>query len=119
MKRFYAASLLKAALKPDAVVVCGMGATSWAWREQKAPQPTYYVTDPMGMAMSMALGMALAQPKRQVVLLDGDDQAQRVNRHQNGNPGGGDAGGVESSSFSGKCSPDGVQRLLMLVQSKP
>src|SRR5882757_6016384 len=72
MKRFYCARLLKDVLKPDAIVICGMGATSWAWREQKAPQPTYYVTDPMGMALPMALGMALAQPKRDVVLLDGD-----------------------------------------------
>jgi thiamine pyrophosphate-dependent acetolactate synthase large subunit-like protein len=76
MKRFYAASLLKNVLQSDAIVICGMGATSWAWREQKAPQPTYYVTDPMGMAMSMALGMALAQPKRQVALLDGDGDFQ-------------------------------------------
>ncbi len=72
MKRLMCAQMIRDRLKPDAVVLCGLGSTGGAWRAQKAPQLTYSVSDPMGMALSLALGLALAQPKRDVVLLDGD-----------------------------------------------
>jgi thiamine pyrophosphate-dependent acetolactate synthase large subunit-like protein len=52
--------------------VCGLGSTARAWREEKAPQPTYYASDPMGMAPALALGLALSRPDRRVVLLEGD-----------------------------------------------
>ena len=72
VKRGAAARLFTQQLAADDIVVCGLGSTSRAWREQKAPHLTYYASDPMGMAPSLALGLALAQPARRIVLLEGD-----------------------------------------------
>ena len=72
MRRSVAARLMSERLHPTDVVVCGLGSTARAWREQNAPQPTYYASDPMGMAPSLALGLALARPERRIVLLEGD-----------------------------------------------
>ncbi|MGD9768482.1 MAG: thiamine pyrophosphate-dependent enzyme [Pseudolabrys sp.] len=49
-----------------------MGSAGRTWREIAPPHPTYYVLDPMGMALPMSIGLAVAQPKRQIVLLNGD-----------------------------------------------
>lgn len=72
MKRSVCAALVKARVGPDDLVVCGLGSAGRAWREQRAPNLTYYASDPMGMGPSLSLGLALAQPERQVVLLEGD-----------------------------------------------
>ena len=72
MRRSVAAHLVRERLGPDDVVVCGLGSTARAWREEKAPDATYYASDPMGMAPALALGLALARPDRRVVLLEGD-----------------------------------------------
>ena len=72
MRRSIAAGLVKERLAADDVVVVGLGSTNRAWREQRAPQLTYVASDPMGMAPSLALGLAVARPERRVVLLEGD-----------------------------------------------
>jgi len=72
MRRSVAAGLLRERLDPADIVVCGLGSTSRAWREQNAPHLTYYASDPMGMGPALALGLALARPERRVVLLEGD-----------------------------------------------
>ncbi len=72
MKRSVCAALVKARVGPEDLVVCGLGSAGRAWREQRAPNLTYYASDPMGMGPSLSLGLALAQPERQVVLLEGD-----------------------------------------------
>ena len=72
MRRSVAAGLFAKHLAPDDIVVCGLGSTSRAWREQHAPHLTYHASDPMGMAPALALGLALARPDRRVVLLEGD-----------------------------------------------
>jgi thiamine pyrophosphate-dependent acetolactate synthase large subunit-like protein len=72
MKRDYCAGLIRAQMDERSIVLCAMGSTGAAWRAQKAPHLTYFVSDPMGMALPMSLGVALAQPGRPVVLLDGD-----------------------------------------------
>lgn len=54
------------------LVVCGLGSTSRAWRDTDAPHLTYYASDPMGLAPGLALGLALARPDQEVVLLEGD-----------------------------------------------
>jgi len=72
MKRSVCAGLIKERIGPDNLIVCGLGSTSRAWREQGAPNLTYYASDPMGMGPSLSLGLAIAQPERQVVLLEGD-----------------------------------------------
>lgn len=72
MQRDLCASLIKKYLGDDALVYCSLGTTGRTWRAQNAPQITYYGSDPMGIAVSMALGLALAQPRRQVLMLGGD-----------------------------------------------
>ena len=72
MRRSSAARVFAQHLAPDDIVVCGLGATARAWREQKAPHLTYYASDPMGLGPALALGLALARPDRRIVLLEGD-----------------------------------------------
>ena len=72
MRRSVAARLMRERLDDADIVVCGLGSTARAWREEKAPHLTYYASDPMGMAPALALGLALACPDRRVVLLEGD-----------------------------------------------
>lgn len=72
MKRGAVARLFMERLAADDIVVCGLGSTGRAWREQNAPHLTYWASDPMGMAPSLALGLALARPDRRIVLLEGD-----------------------------------------------
>ena len=72
MRRSAAASVFAKHLAPDDIVVCGLGSTARAWREQKAPHLTYYASDPMGLGPALALGLALARPDRRVILLEGD-----------------------------------------------
>lgn len=72
MKRDLCGKVIKKYLKPDVLVYCGLGTASRTWRAQEAPHITYYGTDPMGISVPMALGLALAQPKRDVLLVCGD-----------------------------------------------
>ncbi len=72
MRRSSAARLFAEHLAPDDIVVCGLGSTARAWREQKDPRLTYYASDPMGLGPALALGLALARPDRRIVLLEGD-----------------------------------------------
>lgn len=72
MKRLELARLVKARLKADDIVVCGLGATEAAFKEAAPINPTYYASDPMGLWASIALGLALARPDRRVTLLAGD-----------------------------------------------
>lgn len=72
MRRADAARLVRERLDARDVVVCSLGSTSRAWREQRAPHLTYFASDPMGTAPALALGLALARPDRRVVLLNGD-----------------------------------------------
>jgi thiamine pyrophosphate-dependent acetolactate synthase large subunit-like protein len=72
MKRLALAQLVKERLKKDDLVVCGLGATEAAFKAAGPVGPTYFASDPMGLWPSIALGLALAQPKRRVMLLAGD-----------------------------------------------
>jgi thiamine pyrophosphate-dependent acetolactate synthase large subunit-like protein len=72
MKRGQLARLVKERLKHDDLVVCGLGATEAAFKAAGPVGPTYFASDPMGLWPSIALGLALAQPKRRVMLLAGD-----------------------------------------------
>jgi thiamine pyrophosphate-dependent acetolactate synthase large subunit-like protein len=72
VKRDDCARLLRTHLRTDALVVGGLGTSGRAWRAQDAPHPTYYVSDPMGIGVTMALGLALAQPQREILYLGGD-----------------------------------------------
>jgi thiamine pyrophosphate-dependent acetolactate synthase large subunit-like protein len=72
MRRSDAAALVRERLDARDIVVCSLGSTARAWREQRPSHLTYFASDPMGTAPALALGLALARPDRRVVLLEGD-----------------------------------------------
>ena len=72
IKRDVCGQLLKTHLSKDALVVAGLGSSGRTWRSQQASQPSYYVSDPMGIGVSMALGLALARPNQEILYVGGD-----------------------------------------------
>src|SRR5260370_29461212 len=72
--RAAALALLAAKLGLSDVVVTSLASPSRSWRQQRAPQLTYGISDPMGMGPSFALGLAMAlhADERRVILLEGD-----------------------------------------------
>lgn len=72
MNRFDVTSRLVAKLKHDEAVVGGIGNTNFdLWAAGHRPQ-NFYMLGSMGLAFPIALGVALAQPKRHVFALEGD-----------------------------------------------
>jgi thiamine pyrophosphate-dependent acetolactate synthase large subunit-like protein len=72
MNRFDLTSRLIAKLKNDEAVVGGIGNTNFdLWAAGHRPQ-NFYMLGSMGLAFPIALGVALAQPKRHVFALEGD-----------------------------------------------
>jgi len=63
---------LVARLKKDEAVVAGIGHTNFdLWAAGPRPQ-NFYMLGSMGLAVPIALGVAIAQPQRKVVALEGD-----------------------------------------------
>jgi thiamine pyrophosphate-dependent acetolactate synthase large subunit-like protein len=63
---------LVARLKQDEAVIGGIGNTNFdLWAAERRPQ-NFYMLGSMGLAAPIALGVALAQPARRVVALEGD-----------------------------------------------
>ncbi len=72
MNRFDLTKRLVAKLKHDEAVVGGIGNTNFdLWAAGQRPQ-NFYMLGSMGLACPIALGVALAQPKRKVIALEGD-----------------------------------------------
>ncbi|WP_035980931.1 thiamine pyrophosphate-dependent enzyme [Bradyrhizobium sp. STM 3843] len=72
MNRFDLTSRLVAKLEHEEAVVGGIGNTNFdLWATGQRPQ-NFYMLGSMGLAFPIALGVALAQPKRRVVALEGD-----------------------------------------------
>ena len=72
MNRFDLTSRLVAKLRNEEAVVGGIGNTNFdLWAAGHRPQ-NFYMLGSMGMAFPIALGVALAQPKRRVFALEGD-----------------------------------------------
>jgi thiamine pyrophosphate-dependent acetolactate synthase large subunit-like protein len=72
MNRFDLTSRLVARLNNDEAVVGGIGNTNFdLWAAGHRPQ-NFYMLGSMGLAFPIALGVALAQPRRRVVALEGD-----------------------------------------------
>jgi thiamine pyrophosphate-dependent acetolactate synthase large subunit-like protein len=72
MNRFDVTSRLIARLKNDEAVVGGIGNTNFdLWAAGHRPQ-NFYMLGSMGLAFPIALGVALAQPKRRTFALEGD-----------------------------------------------
>ena len=72
MNRFTLTQRLVAKLKREEAVVGGIGNTNFdLWAVGQRPQ-NFYMLGSMGLAIPIALGVALAQPQRHIVALEGD-----------------------------------------------
>jgi thiamine pyrophosphate-dependent acetolactate synthase large subunit-like protein len=72
MNRFDLTKRLVAKLKHDEAVIGGIGYTNFdLWAAGRRPQ-NFYMLGSMGLAAPIALGVALAQPQRRVIALEGD-----------------------------------------------
>jgi thiamine pyrophosphate-dependent acetolactate synthase large subunit-like protein len=72
MNRFDLTSKLVAKLKHEEAVIGGIGNTNFdLWAAGHRPQ-NFYMLGSMGLAFPIALGVALAQPSRRVLALEGD-----------------------------------------------
>jgi thiamine pyrophosphate-dependent acetolactate synthase large subunit-like protein len=72
MNRFDLTSRLVKKLKHEEAVVGGIGNTNFdLWAAGHRPQ-NFYMLGSMGLALPIALGVALAQPARRVFALEGD-----------------------------------------------
>jgi thiamine pyrophosphate-dependent acetolactate synthase large subunit-like protein len=72
MNRFDLTKRLAGRLKSDEAVVGGIGNSNFdLWMSGRRPQ-NFYMLGSMGLAIPIAFGVALAQPHRHVVALEGD-----------------------------------------------
>jgi len=72
MNRFALTQRLVAKLKHEEAVVGGIGNTNFdLWSAGHRPQ-NFYMLGSMGLAIPIALGVAIAQPKRHIIALEGD-----------------------------------------------
>lgn len=72
LNRFDITKRLVAKLKHDEAVIGGIGNTNFdLWASGRRPQ-NFYMLGSMGLAVPIALGVALAQPQRKVFALEGD-----------------------------------------------
>ena len=72
MNRFTLTQRLVAKLKREEAVVGGIGNTNFdLWAVGQRPQ-NFYMLGSMGLAIPIALGVAIAQPRRHIVALEGD-----------------------------------------------
>jgi len=72
MNRFELTQRLVAKLKNDEAVIGGIGNTNFdLWASGRRPQ-NFYMLGSMGLACPIALGVAIAQPKRRVIAIEGD-----------------------------------------------
>jgi sulfopyruvate decarboxylase subunit beta len=64
--------VLTAALPKDALVVTALGNASYLWAAMHHVPENFYIEDAMGLALPLAIGLAVAQPERKVVVVEGD-----------------------------------------------
>jgi sulfopyruvate decarboxylase subunit beta len=59
-------------LPPQALVVTSLGNASYLWAVLHDAPENFYLEDAMGLALPLALGLAIAQPTRPVIVVEGD-----------------------------------------------
>lgn len=59
-------------LPADALVVTALGNASYLWATMHHTPQNFYIEDAMGLALPLALGLAVAQPARRVFVVEGD-----------------------------------------------
>jgi sulfopyruvate decarboxylase subunit beta len=60
------------ALPANALVVTSLGNASYLWAATHHAPENFYFEDAMGLALPLALGLAIAQPARPVIVVEGD-----------------------------------------------
>ena len=72
MNRFELTKRLVGQLRKDEAVIGGIGNSNFdLWASGQRPQ-NYYMLGSMGLAIPIALGVAIAQPTRHVIAIEGD-----------------------------------------------
>jgi len=64
--------VLAANLPSRALVVTALGNASYLWASLHHAPENFYLEDAMGLTLPLALGVAIAQPERPVVAIEGD-----------------------------------------------
>ena len=64
--------VLAGALPTDSLVVTALGNASYLWAVVRDSAKNFYLEDAMGLALPVALGLAVAQPTREIVVVEGD-----------------------------------------------
>ena len=64
--------VLASALPSQSLVVTALGNASYLWAAMHHTPENFYIEDAMGLALPLALGLAIAQPARRVVVVEGD-----------------------------------------------
>lgn len=64
--------VLADSLDDETLVVTALGNASYLWANVRDAPQNFYLEDAMGLAMPLALGVAVAQPDRKVVVVEGD-----------------------------------------------
>jgi sulfopyruvate decarboxylase subunit beta len=64
--------VLKQTLPAGALVVTALGNASYLWAAMHHTPENFYIEDAMGLALPLALGLAISQPARRVVVVEGD-----------------------------------------------
>lgn len=59
-------------LPQQALVVTALGNASYLWAAMHHTPENFYIEDAMGLALPLALGLAIARPARRVVVVEGD-----------------------------------------------
>jgi sulfopyruvate decarboxylase subunit beta len=59
-------------LPKQALVVTSLGNASYLWAAMHHQPENFYFEDAMGLALPLALGLAIAQPRRPVFVVEGD-----------------------------------------------
>jgi len=63
---------LAVCLSDDALVVTSLGNASYLWACVRDRPENFYLEDAMGLALPLAVGLAVAQPRRKIVCVEGD-----------------------------------------------
>jgi sulfopyruvate decarboxylase subunit beta len=64
--------VLAKALPAKALVVTALGNASYLWAVMHHAPENFYIEDSMGLALPLALGLAVAQPTRRFFVVEGD-----------------------------------------------
>ncbi len=64
--------VLAETLPAGALVVTALGNASYLWAAVRDAPENFHLEDAMGLALPLALGLAVAQPDREIVVVEGD-----------------------------------------------